>query len=71
MLMADLPRLHLTPDTPPLYNTSCDYFGPYNMKIRINKTTKHYGVIFICLNTRAVHLELAVDYSTIEYIQLL
>ena len=41
------------------------------MKIRRNKSTKYYGVIFTCLNTRAVHLELAVDYSTMEYIQLL
>ena len=32
---------------------------------------KHYGVIFTCLNTRAVHLELAVDYSTMEFIQVL
>ena len=36
-----------------------------------NKTTKNYGVIFTCLNTRAVDLELAVDYSTMEYTQLL
>ena len=34
-------------------------------------TVKHYGVIFTCLNTRAVHLELAVDYSTMEFIQVL
>ena len=70
-VMADLPRLRLTPYTPPFYNTSCDYFGLYNVKVGRNKSTKHYGVIFTCLNTRAVHLELAVDYSTMEYIQLL
>ena len=70
-VMADLPTLRLTPYTPPFYNTSCDYFGPYNAKIGRNKSTKHYGVIFTCLNTKAVHLELAVDYSTMEYIQLL
>ena len=70
-VMADLPRLRLTPYTPPFYNSSCDYFGPYNVKIGRNKSTKNYGVIFICLNTRTVHLELAVDYSTMEYIQLL
>ena len=63
--------LEPTPYTPPFYNTSCDYFCLYNVKIGRNKSTKHYGVIFTCLNTRAVHLELAVDYSTMEYIQLL
>ena len=40
-------------------------------KISRNKTAKHYGVIFTCLNTRAVHLELAVDYSTMEFMQTL
>ena len=32
---------------------------------------KHYGVVFTCLNTRAVHLELAVDYSAMEFIKVL
>ena len=70
-LMADLPALRLAPQTPPFYYSSCDYFGPYNVKIGRNKTRKHYGVIFTCLNTRAVHLELAVDLSTMEFIQVL
>ena len=34
------------------------------MKISRNTTTKHFGVIFTCINSRAVHLKLAVDYST-------
>ncbi|XP_066016486.1 uncharacterized protein [Pocillopora verrucosa] len=33
-------------------------------------TSPHYGVIFTCLNTRAVHLELAVDLTTMEFIQV-
>ena len=33
--------------------------------------TKHYGVVFTCPNTRAVHLELAVDCSTMEFLQVL
>ena len=70
-VMADLPECRLAPLTPPFYYTACDYFGPYNVKIGRNKTTKCYGVIFTCLNTRAVHLELAVDYSTMEFIQVL
>lgn len=67
-LMAELPRERLLPNTPPFY-TYCDYFGPYAVKIGRNSYTKHYRVIFICLNTRAVHLELAVDCSTMEFMQ--
>ena len=70
-LMSDLPPLRLAPYTPPFHYTSCDYFGPYIVKIGRNKTTKHYGVLFTCLNTRAVHLELAVDCSTLEFLQVL
>ena len=61
----------LAPHTLPFYYTSCDYFGPYNVKIGRNKQMKHYGVIFTCLNTRAVHLELAVDLSTMGFIKVL
>ena len=70
-LMADLPDVRLAPHTPPLYYTSCDYFVPYNVKIGRNKEMKHYDVIFTCLSTRAVHLELAMDLSTMEFMQVL
>ena len=42
-----------------------------NVKIGRNKTTKHYGVIFTCLNTRAMHLEIATDCSAMGFIQTL
>ena len=70
-VMADLPECRLAPFTPPFYYKSCDYFGSCHVKVDRNKTAKYYGVIFTCLNTRAVHLELAVDYSTMEFIQVL
>jgi hypothetical protein len=69
--MADLTEKRLAPQTPPFYYTSCDYLGPYTVKVGRNKTAKHYGVIFTFLNTRAIHLELAVDYSTMSYMQVL
>ncbi|XP_028416265.1 uncharacterized protein LOC114540191 [Dendronephthya gigantea] len=70
-LMAELPPTRLTPQTPPFFYTSCDYFGPYKVKISRNKTDKNYGVIFTCLNSRAIHLELATDYSAMGYMQVL
>lgn len=59
--MADLPSVRLAPLTPSFHYTACDYFGPFKVKVGRNKTAKHYGVIFTCLNTRAVHLEMAVE----------
>jgi len=69
--MADLPQCRQQPYTPPFLYTSCDYFGPFKVKIGRNKTTKHYGVVFTCMNTRAVHCELATDASTMELLQVL
>ena len=69
--MADLPLCRQQPFTPPLLYTSCDYFGPFTVKIIRNKNTKHYGVIFTCLNTRAVHCELATDASAMALLQVL
>ena len=60
--MANLPAVRLAPYTPLFYMTACDYFGPYKVKISRNKTAKHYG---------AVYLEMAVDLSTIEFLQVL
>ena len=67
-IMADLPNHRTAPDSPPFYYTSCDYFNPLTVKAGRNKTTKHYGVIFTCPNTRAVHLEIATDCTTMEFI---
>ena len=69
--MATLPKEHVKPFTPPFHFTACDYFGPFQVKVGHNETQKYYGVIFTCLNTRAVHLELAVDYSSMEFLQVL
>ena len=70
-LMANLPALRLPPYTPSFYMIACDYFGPYNVKTSRKKTAKHYGVLFTCLNTRAVHLDMAVVLSTMEFLQVL
>jgi hypothetical protein len=69
--MANLPATRLQPHTPPFMFTSCDYFGPIKVKVGRNKTMKNYGVIFTCMNTRAVHCELAVDASAMEFLQVL
>ena len=69
--MAALPPSRLQPCTPPFLYSLVDYFGPINVKVSRNKTAKHYGVIFTCMNTRAIHCALATDTSAMELLQVL
>lgn len=61
--MADLPKDRLLPDKPPFTNVGVDYFGPYDVK-QGRSTVKRYGVLFTCLTTRAVHIEIAHTLDT-------
>ena len=67
--MGNLPSDRLKMGNKPFSNVGVDYFGPIIVKLskqtRSNSAkAKRWGVIFTCLNTRAVHLELAGDLST-------
>jgi len=60
--------------TRPFTNTGLDYVGPFHVKQggqRSKITTKGYIALFICLSTRAIHLELVPDLSTEAYIAAL
>lgn len=52
--------------TPPFYHTATDLFGPFTIKDAVKRRTrgKCFGVIYTCLTTRAVHLDIAENYST-------
>ena len=62
-VMADLPDSRLGYQQPPFANTGVDYFGPILVR-HGRKTEKRYGVLFTCLTTRAVHLEIAHSLDT-------
>jgi hypothetical protein len=64
-LMADLPKHRTTPSRP-FTHTGVDYTG--NVEIKLNKgrgvkTSKGYIAIFVCMTTKAVHIELVSDLS--------
>lgn len=70
--MGPLPSERLAP-APPFYNCSCDIFGPFHVKDTIKKriTGKVYGVVFNCLITRAVYIDLAEGYDTESFLNTL
>lgn len=56
-MMAPLPSARLVPFLPPFTNVGLDPFGPLYIKHGRGRI-KVWVVLFTCLNTRAVHLEL-------------
>lgn len=68
--MANLPKDRLLPDKPPFTNTGVDFFGPFEVSRGCSKV-KRYGVLFTCLTTRAVHLEVAHSLDTSSCINAL
>ncbi|XP_062540899.1 uncharacterized protein LOC134208946 [Armigeres subalbatus] len=67
-LMGDLPPERVTPSLPFL-NTGVDLCGPfYYRKNRKAVSTKCYIAIFICLVTKAIHVELVNDLSTAVFL---
>ena len=70
--MGKLPEERLKP-SPPWHYTGIDLFGPFKIRDEVKRRTygKCYGVIFNCMCTRAVHLDLAPDYSTETFLLVL
>ncbi|XP_055527205.1 uncharacterized protein LOC129719820 [Wyeomyia smithii] len=61
--MGNLPRSRLTAFQRPFSYTGIDYFGP--MSVLVNRhVEKRWGVLFTCMTTRSVHLEIAHSLTT-------
>lgn len=70
-MMAELPEERISIPAPPFTRTSVDLFGPYQVIVSRNRTEKRWGVIFTCLNTRAVHLEVVRSLSEEDFLSVL
>lgn len=55
--MADLPQARLQIFKPPFFSTGMDCFDPFTVKIG-RRGEKRWGILFKCLKTRAVHIDL-------------
>lgn len=74
-LMADLPTNRVTPHRTFLHS-GVDFAGPYSIKSFIgrcrgkyvNNNSKSYVAIFVCFSTRAIHIELVSDLTSVAFI---
>nr|XP_023661387.1 uncharacterized protein LOC111840623 [Paramormyrops kingsleyae] len=72
--MADLPEDRVTPE-PPFTSVGIDVFGPWSVMTRRTRggsaDNKRWAVLFTCLSTRAVHIELIETMSASSFINSL
>ncbi|XP_067950301.1 uncharacterized protein [Watersipora subatra] len=68
-LMAPLPKERSEP-SPPFTQIGIDTFGPFEVKDR-RTVIKRWGVVFTCLYSRALHIELLEDLSADSFLQAL
>lgn len=56
---------------PAFYHTAVDIFGPFQIKDNVKKRTtgKAYGVIFNCMVTRAVYIDVVDGYDTYSFLK--
>ncbi|KMQ91445.1 hypothetical protein RF55_8692 [Lasius niger] len=65
--MGSLPALRVSPPTRSFQHCGLDYAGPLQVRASAGRgitSRKAYIALFVCLATRAIHLELVGNYST-------
>lgn len=66
-IMAPLPPARTNPVPRPFTDTGVDFFGPLTIA-QGRKSVKAYGVLFTCLASRAVHLEIAYSLNVSSFL---
>lgn len=73
MKMGMLPSTRTTP-APPFDNTGVDFAGPFLLRQGYTRKPvyiKTYAVVFVCLCTKAIHLDICSSLSTIDFLACL
>ena len=71
--MGNLPVYRVTGDYP-FQNTGIDYAGPFQIRCskgRGQKSYKGYICLFVCMATKAIHLEAVSDLSSDKFLEAL
>ncbi len=68
--MADLPLARQQLFKPAFFSTGMDCFGPYMIKIGC-RNEKRWGILFKCLTTRAVHIDLLASIDSDSFLMSL
>ena len=68
--MSDLSLCRVDDTLPPFSRTGVDHFGPFVIQER-RRDIKQYGVLFTCLVSRAVHIEVSATLTTDSFINAL
>ncbi|XP_068742038.1 uncharacterized protein [Montipora capricornis] len=63
-LMGQILSLRVAVGTPPFFNTAMDMFGTLHIKLNRKTLKEAQVIIFTCMTTRAVHLELVTDKTS-------
>lgn len=71
-LMSELPKERIT-EAKPFEYTGTDFAGPFQLKVVDGSETtakrKVWVAIFVCLITRAIHMETVLGQTTVEFIE--
>jgi hypothetical protein len=69
-MMADVHRARLGAGLPPFTYASVDYFGPIDVT-HGRGTAKRWGVLFTCMVTRAVYVDVAISLSAKDFLMVM
>ena len=67
-MMADLTESLLDFGTLPFTRTAVDLFGPLEISLYRNRTEKCWAIVYTCLVTRAMFLDLVPSLSSMDFL---